>query len=891
GDTATALVASPFARSDVYVAVIRGDALYRSTLRDVAGAARVSFKITPDMLPNAAFEAVVVRRGATLASLKPGALDTLSRVGLAAFDVDVADRYLKLAIAPQAGTVVPGGSQRVTFTLTGKNGAAAPGEVVAMVVNDAILQLSGYRLPDLVTTVFAGQPISAMLADNREGIVLKTQSPPLEKGFGYGGGYLAGAANTRVRAQFLPLAYYGTVKTDESGKASVSFKMPDDLTTWRVMAVAVGNDDAHFATNDATFISTQPLISNPLLPQFARTGDTFDLGVSLSNQTGAAGTLDLLMKLTGALAFASGAPETQTSSQPAATGMQAFRFPVRARTPAPTTVEAAGTLGSNRDAFTVPFTVSDRATTDSVIESGAVRNGTAEVPIGLDRGGRLALTLANSIVPQFAVPSDAMMTQDGLPLASETASRLTIAAALRGLRAPYRLRLTFDPAAATAADLARLLTFQRGDGGFGETAGARDSDPFVSTYALDALLFARARGVAVDSAAVARARAFTAQALANPGRFTWCASDPRCKAQLRFEALWSLARSGDRRTDFLGNILAQSDGFDSATKVRLARYLLETPGWQSQGAAMSDRLMQTLYVTGRYAVANVATRWGWRGSLVEAQAQLLQLLIERHAPVEQLDGAVRALVAQACKCGWPTTGDTASALTALAAYARSERLGPATATVTVGAATVASARFGATASSQTVTLQAASLHGSSVAVRANGSTVHYTLLYTYDVPSNAPGELAAFRVVRSITTPGATAAPLATMDLAPASPLEVAAGRVFDVGVRVIVDHPVDRLVIEDPLPAGFEAVDTTFRTTLKALAAPSDSWDIDTQQIYRDRVVAYAAHLGPGIYDVHYLVRAVTPGEFRWPGARAYLTDAPEQFGRSASTTLRVTP
>ena len=173
-----------------------------------------------------------------------------------------------------------------------------------MVVNDAILQLSGYRLPDLVTTVFADQPISAMLGDNRDGIVLKTQTPPLEKGFGYGGGYLAGAAGTRVRNIFLPMAYYGVVKTDASGKASVSFTMPDDLTTWRVMAVAVGDDDAHFATGDATFVATQPLIANPLLPQFARTGDSFDAGVSLANQTGAGGALDLVMKLTGALAFA-----------------------------------------------------------------------------------------------------------------------------------------------------------------------------------------------------------------------------------------------------------------------------------------------------------------------------------------------------------------------------------------------------------------------------------------------------------------------------------------------------------------------------------------------------------------------------------------------------------
>ena len=893
GDTATALVASPFAGADVYFGVVRGDELYRTVVRGAGGATRVSFKITPQMLPNAAVEALVVRRGPALASLKPGSLDTLSRVGMAAFDVDVAPRYLKLGIAAQSATVAPGQSQRVNFTLASKSGAPASGEIVAMVVNDAILQLSGYRLPDLVTTVFADQPISAILGDNRENAVLKTQTPPLEKGFGYGGGFLAGAAGTRVRSVFLPTAYYAVLKTDASGKASASFTMPDDLTTWRVMAVAVGDDDAHFATGDSTFIATQPLIVNPLLPQFARTGDSFGAGVAVANQTGAGGALDLVLKLSGALTFTGGDPRSQSASEQGVDG------------------DAGVPLsGGRRDARALDVRGVGRARRASRRRQRSIhREQCREHRIG-DRKRRgdearrrrtcrsrsiaaagLTLTLANSVVPQFAVPSETMFARDALPLADDTASRLVAAAALRELRGPYRLSLAFDPNAEAIADVTRLAAFQRGDGGFGEFSSARDSDPFVSTYALDALLFARAHGVAVDSGAIGRARTFVASALANPGRFSWCANDTLCKAQLRFESLWALAQAGDRRTDFLGDVVAQSNAFDAATQIRLARYLLQTPGWQRQGAAMADRLQQTLYVTGRYAAANVATRWGWLGSVVDAQAQMLQLLVERHAPVEQTDGAVRALAAQQCKCGWPGSTDTAAALTALSAYARTERLGPATAQVSAGGANVASAQFDATASSRTVTIAASSLHGGSLSVRVSGGTVHYVLLYTYPVPNDAPGELAAFRVVRSVSPPGGSVSPLATMDLAPVQAVTLGAGQVFDVGVRVIVDHPVDRLVVDDPLPAGFEAVDTTFRTALQAIAPQSDSWQIDAQEIYRDRVVAYAQHLDAGIYDVHYLVRSVTPGTFVWPGARAYLTDAPEQFGRSAGTTLKVLP
>lgn len=896
GSTASALVASPYRDADIYLAVIRNDTLYRTTLHDVHGAAHVTFKVTPDMLPNAALEAVVIRRGPIPHAATDS--DRLALTGLIGFNVDVADRYLQLKIAPRDATVHPGGPQHVDFQVTGRNGAAAPGEVVAMVVNDAILQLSGYRLPDLVQTVFASQPISTMFADNRENLSLKTQTPPLEKGYGYGGGFLAGAAGTRVRTNFLPMAYYGVLKTDAAGRARADFTMPDDLTTWRVMAVALGSDTAHFATADGTFISTQPLIANPLLPQFARPGDRFDLGAAISNQTGAGGALDLVLKLSGALAFAGNDPSNLQASETATTGTQAFRFPVTVGTPAATMVSASAALGSARDAFSVPFTASDRETTDSVIESGATATQ-ASVPVAFGVPGTLQITLANSIVPQFVVPSQRVMIDDSLPLADENASKLVIASALGRLRGPYRLKLSFDPAAAAASNLQSLLSFQRSDGGFEGYANAGDSDPFVTASALEALLFAREHGVTVSTSAVAKASSFLAQGLANPGRFQWCASDPLCKAQVRFEALWALAQRGAPRTDFLSEIVAQSSQFDSATQIRLARYLLRVPGWQAQGAAMADRLQQTIYVTGRYAVANVTTRWGWLGSLVDAQSQMLQLMIERHTPAEQVDGAVRALVAQQCKCGWPTTDDTASALIALSAYAAGEHFSPGTATATMDGRTIATATFGTTASSVTTTLPVSQTPNGAVnimlrAAQHDTGRVHYTILYTYPVANNAPGEFAAFRVIRTLTDPsapdtGGSPQAVATMDLATAAPAEVTAGRVFDVGVRVIVDHPVDRLVIDDPLPAGFEAVDTSFRTTLKAVAPQSDSWQIDTSQIYRDRVVAYAEHLDPGVYDLHYLVRSVTPGTFAWPGAHAYLKDAPEEFGRSAGTTLTV--
>ncbi|MBE9104245.1 hypothetical protein IQ229_04605 [Nostoc cf. edaphicum LEGE 07299] len=53
------------------------------------------------------------------------------------------------------------------------------------------------------------------------------------------------------------------------------------------------------------------------------------------------------------------------------------------------------------------------------------------------------------------------------------------------------------------------------------------------------------------------------------------------------------------------------------------------------------------------------------------------------------------------------------------------------------------------------------------------------------------------------------------------------------------------------------------------------------------DRIIAYADHLEPGVYSLHYLVRSVTPGTFSWSGAEVHLQYAPEEFGRTAESIL----
>ena len=886
GDVATALVASPFARSDVYFMVIRHDVLWHTLVHAIDNGPKVSFKVTSAMLPNAAVEAVVVRRGAPLSSLKPGALKGISRVGLTALNVNLAAQYLKVNVAPAHARLQPDANQNIGIAVRDANGRGVPGEAVVMVVNDAILQLTGYRPPDLVQTVFASQPISTDFGDSRQHVILQTQTPAVEKGWGYGGGFLAGAGSTRVRTNFAPLAYYHVIRTDANGHANAAFTLPDDLTTWRAMVVVIGRDDRHFGSGQATFVATKPLLTNPLLPQFARPGDRIDGGLSALAPSGG-GTLDVIGALTGALRFADGARTSQQSSS-IGTTMQALAFPMTVGTPAPSTVSFTSHLGDASDAFRVPLQIRDRAITESSLESGVTARKIS-VPVDVSRGGMLTITLANSAISQFAVPASDAMQADPFAFTDDASARLVVAAATLRLERRYDLHPQFDPRAQVAQALQTLAKLQASDGGERMYALAQGSDPFASADAANALAFAKASGIAVAGVNQKALRAYLARTLADPGKNSWC-SESVCRARVRFDALWALAAMGDRRTDFIATIVAQYSRFDSATQIRVARYLLTLPQWKPRGSAMARALASSVYRTGRYATAPAGDRWAWLGSTVDAQAQMLQLLLDRHAGSEELDGVVRALGAQQCGCGWPTLDDAAQAMVAVSAYASREKLVPFEAVATSGDARLASASFGSTAKTVTLTIPASRVRGASVDLTASGGgTLHYVVRSTYRVADNAPGQLAGLRVTRTVEAVGDTT-PTATMDLAALHGIvSVPAGSVYDVGVRLIVDHPVDDVVIDDPIPAGMEAIDAAFRTSSTSTVTKTDSWSIADRQVYADRVTAYATHLEPGIYEMHYLVRTVTPGTYGWPGTRAYLRSAPEQFGRAAFATVKI--
>jgi uncharacterized protein YfaS (alpha-2-macroglobulin family) len=306
------------------------------------------------------------------------------------------------------------------------------------------------------------------------------------------------------------------------------------------------------------------------------------------------------------------------------------------------------------------------------------------------------------------------------------------------------------------------------------------------------------------------------------------------------------------------------------------------------------QIQKTIYQTGRTATVNLPQKLRWLNSPVTAQAEALRLFVDRKSSPEILDKLLSALLSLRRDGTWGCSYYNAQALTALAEYSQQLPKPPNfSAIAQLDGKTLLSHQFeGYKKPSVNTTIAMADLprgrHDLQLQKSGQG-TLHYLTAYRYRPEGNPPGRFNGLRITRSIHPANQTETIMQMGLQSSDQPWKTKPGQVFDVELEVIADHPIDHLVVSDPLPAGLEAIDTSFQTATPYFQAKADSWEISYQTIYRDRIMAYGEHLEAGVYTLHYLVRSVTPGTFLYPGAEAHLQYAPEEFGRSASAMVTI--
>ncbi len=123
-------------------------------------------------------------------------------------------------------------------------------------------------------------------------------------------------------------------------------------------------------------------------------------------------------------------------------------------------------------------------------------------------------------------------------------------------------------------------------------------------------------------------------------------------------------------------------------------------------------------------------------------------------------------------------------------------------------------------------------------------------------------------------------------------------GDMVQVRLTLTVPEDMPYFAVEDMLPAGLEALDSSLKTTSAAVQEAELSeagadypywWYFSQTEIHDNRVALFATSLPKGTYHYTYLARATTAGTFQTLPATAYRMYSPEVFGRSAGAAFVV--
>src|SRR4029434_7568578 len=254
---------------------VETDEILDTLLVPVSGnAGRIELPIKKDYAPNATVSIYLV---------KPGGDKELPRERFAYSDIEVRrpDRELKIEPHLTSATAKPGETVRGEVSVAAENKPVPDVDLLVFAVDDAVLTLGDWKLPAIGAGFYPRNPFSVRTYEALRGYIDDLAKLSLtQKGFIIGGGGEEEAiSNTKnVRKEFRTLAYWqGSLKTNADGKVTFEFTAPDNLTTYRI--VAVGQTKANQFGGDATQTVkvSKPLLIDPALPRFLRDGDEVEL--------------------------------------------------------------------------------------------------------------------------------------------------------------------------------------------------------------------------------------------------------------------------------------------------------------------------------------------------------------------------------------------------------------------------------------------------------------------------------------------------------------------------------------------------------------------------------------------------------------------------------------
>jgi uncharacterized protein YfaS (alpha-2-macroglobulin family) len=904
GDTARLLIAQPF-EGDVYALVTyeRGR-IYKSEVIKLTGNSTIyELPITDELAPIAYVSVTVISRA-------DNAGVPNYKVGMATINIDTLRKQLNVTVAPDKQTAGPGDEITYSIKTTDHAGQPVTADVSLAVVDKAVLALTPPNSSSLLSSFYAPRALSVLTAN---GLITSADAynqefrEALNDGQSAGGGGGGSEGVITVREDFKDTAIFqAQITTDENGEAQVTFNLPENLTTW-VADVRAVTEDSLVGEGSVEMQTNKPLYVQIQTPRFFVTGDEVEIGAAVHNNTKRDLSVDVALDAKG-LELAS--ESKQRVDVPA--GQQVYVAWNGTVDPNAERVDltASAVSGELNDASkpslgTLPgqgipifrYTINEIVGTSgmitgrgSVTEALLLPDPSAYTQASLDV--QLSPSLVSSIQPSLDYLEDFPYL-----CMEQTISRILPNVITKRILSEAGIENELDEDLDEQVNdaLQRIYASQLYDNGW-SWWNAPESDPYVSAYILYGLLEAQRAGYPVSEVVLENGMQYLKLNLPylSDSASTW-------ERNRQAFILYVLATGGELTSGAsrLNYLYENNDSLSLYAKAYLVQTLhLLDPEDERIPSLLSDlQAAAVLSASGTHWEEDFRDHYNWNSDIrTTAIALNAYVQIDPENPVTT--NAVRWLMANREGDHWYSTQDTTWTLIALVNWLLQQGDFDAQYNFAIGlngeALTEGKADPQHLDETTHVKVELEQMLKDEtnylVISRGNGEgNLYYTafLNATLNVSDVKPVEKGII-IKREYFALDDEETPITSAEM----------GDLVHARLTIVAPSALYYVAVDDPLPAGFEAVDSTLQTdttvpstiTIAGLKERGWGWwHFDNIQIQDEKISFSADYLPAGTYVYTYLVRASNRGTFNVMPSSAFEFYFPDVSGHGAGSTFTI--
>lgn len=672
------------------------------------------------------------------------------------------------------------------------------------------------------------------------------------------------------RAFFKDTAYWNpSVTTDSSGKAKVTFKLPDNITTW-VLASVGSNQQTQVGQNTKEILVTKDVIVRPILPNLIRTSDKLVVSSLVHNFTDKTSRFNLKAAFDTGEIFSQGQTTVDIGSKETFQSYWGI-IPSKETDKAKLSFEAKAN-DQFQDSIIAELPVREYGFFDK-----NVQNGTGDKDFSLKLNpqintgkSKITLTLAPSLLSS-AVSSFEYLLYYPYGCVEQTTSRLIPALIARSNPALVKdLPNKPDLDGIITKGVKRLEELNRGGWSWWEHS---DTDSFVTVYVLESLLEAKRLGYPVSEQLIKNPEGYLGNTYFYDSKSGQSLPiSPEEQAIREYGLSLIGAKKSDDRSQIFNNSLS--------TDVLALRVLTNINNGDNDSKTNGlDELIQRAKTDGDgiYFDEGPKTRFG---SVNASTALALRAMIKGKADKELITKAVRYLSTKRQYDYWSNTFATSQVIKALilAGESTGELTPNYSYQVLLDGKEISRGKFTDLESPKVIEINPKDIgqNGSTVSIKKNGTGEMYSTLIVNELNTNTS------------TGPkdqGLSVTRKYVQEDDPDSPLEI--GDIIKVTFSVNNPSPDNYFaVIEDQLPSGMVPINPNLNN--EQFFDTGYVWDGVEKEVTENGMILSPYRISKGINEFTYKARVVAEGESIAPPATVALMYSPEIYGKTGSEVIR---